>query len=239
MNTRNDKIEYVECPGFIAEIIRTNRKKSADLRVEAGEVSVVVPLQLPTERIEKLLKDKRRWILEKLTLQRAALPATDKAYVSGEAFSYLGKNYRLKVVRGAFQPVKLSQGRLVATLPEGSDKPHMVRNALVRWYRKQAEKRLQEKAQRYSELLQVNPKSVGIQTFKARWGSCSSEGDIRLNWKIILAPHSICDYVVAHELCHLIQHDHSPAFWKAVSRVMPEYGKHKEWLKQNAERLEV
>lgn len=230
--------EYLEANGFIAEVVRTARVKSADLRVEDGLVSVVVPKALPQERIEKLLHDKRRWIKEKLILHREAAPVSAKDFISGESFAYLGRNYRLKVEHGLFSPVKLLQGRLVVTVPHESE-PHIIRNALVRWYRRHAESKLQDKVSRYSKLVGAEPRSVGIKSFKSRWGSCSAKGDLLFNWRIVMAPNRICDYIVIHELCHLIQHDHSSKFWKEVERVLPDYAERKEWLKANSEMLRV
>ena len=226
--------EYIEGNGFIAEVIRTSRIKTADVRVEDGAVSIIVPKVLECERINQILNDKRQWIKNKIHLHREALPINAKDYVSGESFSYLGRNYRLKVSSGHFAPVKLIQGRLVVTAPNGSEQPHMIRNALVRWYRCRAEVKLQEKSKRYAAIIGVEPAGVGIKTFKSRWGSCSSKGKIDFNWKIIMAPNRIVDYVVVHELCHLKNHDHSPQFWKQVERVIPDYLDCKEWLKVNA-----
>lgn len=231
--------EYLQANGFIAEVIRTQRVKSVDIRVEEGTVSIIVPDQLPVDRITKLLKDKDRWIREKISLQHEALPTSCKQYISGESFSYLGRNYRLKVIDGPFAPVKLIEGRLVAALPSSQEQPHMIRNALIRWYRHHAEIKLKAKAQRYSSIVGVIPKSIGVRAFKSRWGSCSPAGQIDFNWKIIMAPNRIVDYVVIHELCHLIQHDHSPLFWKEVERAMPDYAECKEWLKMNAVKLDI
>ena len=85
----------------------------------------------------------------------------------------------------------------------------------------------------------VEPASAGIKTFKSRWGSCSTCGDITFNWKIIIAPNRIVDYVVVHELCQLKRHDHSPVFWKCVERVVLDYKECKFWLKQNGNGLEI
>ena len=106
--------------GFIAEVIRSSRKRTADIRVEDGAVSVVVPTELSIERIDSLLKTKRKWIKEKIALHREKTPVSDRQFVSGEAFSYLGRNYRLKVTKGNFAPVKLFQGRLLVSTPGGS-----------------------------------------------------------------------------------------------------------------------
>jgi len=85
----------------------------------------------------------------------------------------------------------------------------------------------------------VEPKSASIKSFKSRWGSCSPEGDLDFNWVVVMAPNRIVDYIVIHELCHSLHHDHSPKFWKEVERVMPDYKDHKEWLKVNGHKLVV
>ena len=225
--------EYREAKGFIAEVIRTERRKTADIRVEDGAVSVVVPTNLALSRIDELLKDKRTWIKEKIALHREAQPASEMQLVSGEAFSYLGRNYRLKVEEGVFQPVRLLKGRLVVTVPKGKDQPHMIRNALIRWYKKQAEQKMREKVERYAPIVGVEPTDVRIKTFKSRWGSCTAKGRLEFNWRVMMAPNRCVDYVVVHELCHLKRHDHSVEFWKEVGRVMPDYGVNKDWLKHN------
>lgn len=226
--------EYRDGNGFIAEIIRTSRRKTADIRVEEGAVSVVVPLNTSVERVDQLLLAKRSWIKEKMALQREMAPVSNRQFVSGEAFPYLGRNYRLNVQRGLFTPVKLLQGRLVVQTPKGSDQPHLIRNALVRWYKRQAEQKIREKVTRYAPLVGVKPSSVNIKTFKARWGSCTAKGGLEFNWKIMMATNRMVDYVVVHELCHLIHHDHSPEFWHEVARVMPDYQQCREWLRESS-----
>lgn len=231
--------EYFEQDGFVAEVIRTNRRKSADIRVEEGAVSIVVPSHTPCERIHQLLIAKRRWIKEKITLHQEMTPASSKRYVSGEAFSYLGRNYRLKVKSGNFAPVKLLNGRLLVTVPSGTEQPHMVRNALIRWYKRQAEQKLSEKVNRFAPTVGVEPAGVGIRAFKSRWGSCTAKGKLEFNWRIMMAPNRMVDYVVVHELCHLIRHDHSPEFWREMARVMPDYQDCREWLRDNAIKLSL
>ena len=231
--------EFIEQNGFIAEVIRTQRKKSASIKVEECAVKVIVPRDLPLERIEQLVQDKYRWIKGKLYIQSQVQPVAVKEFVNGEVFSYLARNYRLKINHGSYQPVKLINGRLVVTIPKDADSRNIIRNAIIRWYRARALERLKEKCVRYSQVVGQAPKSVDIKTFKSRWGSCSTDGKVLFNWKIMMAPNRIVDYVVAHELCHLLHHDHSPLFWKAVERVMPDYAECKEWLKVNGAGFEV
>ena len=117
--------------------------------------------------------------------------------------------------------------------------PGKVRDALTRWYRTHAEQKLQEKVERYAGVIGVSPAAVGFRTFKSRWGSCDSRGLVQFNWKIIIAPNRIVDYLVVHELCHLKQHNHSPRFWKCVESVFPGYRECREWLKQNGRLLQI
>ena len=231
--------EFVKGNGFFAEVIRTSRRKTASVKVDDGKVSVVVPEKLADSRIEELINKKTRWIREKLLIHHESRPFKPKEYVSGECFTYIGKNYRLKVEIDSTPSVKLIGGRLIVALPDGAKSDKKVRNALTQWYKEHAEKRLKQKAERYAKIIGVKPVSVGIKSFKSRWGSCSVKGDICFNWKIIIAPNRIVDYLVVHELCHLKRHDHSPEFWKCVERVIPDYLECKEWLKENGRGLTI
>ena len=231
--------EYRDGNGYIVEIIRANRRKTVDLRVEDGAVSIVVPHHVSLEKVTQIVTQKRAWIQEKLALHREAAPISDKEFVSGEAFPYLGRNYRLKVEQANFEPVRLVQGRLVVRVPQGSEQQHMVRNALVRWYKRQAEQKLREKVARFAPLVGVKPTAVNIRSFKSRWGSCTAQGKLEFNWQITMAPNRMVDYVVIHELCHLLHHDHSSAFWREVSRVMPDYAECRLWLRENGEHLRI
>ena len=232
-----DDGEYIECNGLVAEVIRTERKRTADIRVEEGAISVVVPITTSEGKITQILTDKRQWIQRKMLMQRDVMPASAKQFVSGEGFSYLGRNYRLKVHRGRFQPVKLINGQLTLTCPRGQKDKDLIKSSLIQWYKHQAELKITEKVKRYSDLVGVKPNGLGIKSFKSRWGSCSVKGKLDFNWKVMMAPNRIVDYVVVHELCHLKKHDHSPKFWKLVERVLPDYLDCKEWLKENATKL--
>lgn len=231
--------EYIEGNGFVAEIIRSHRKKTAQIKIEEGVVSVVAPKELSLDKIKILLKNKKKWIKEKQCIHQEAQHVSNKEFVSGEQFAYLGKHYKLKVITGPYKPVKLISGYLVTSTPNGSKEPHIIRNALIRWYKTKATERLNDKVNRLSTTIGVKPSSVSLQAFKSRWGSCTPSGELIFNWKIIMAPSSVCDYVVAHELCHLVHHDHSERFWKKLEQAMPDYQRQKEQLRDIAHRLDI
>lgn len=131
------------------------------------------------------------------------IPFKPKEYVTGESFTYPGKNYRLKLTDQGSEQVKLIGGRFVLganeNLPD-EQKDHFVRDELVPWYRVHAAQRLKEKTERYSRLIDAEPRCVSVKEYKTRWGSCSNKGEISYNWRIIIAPHRIVDYVVVHEI---------------------------------------
>ena len=233
------QLEFVKAHGFVAQVIRTDRRKTATVKVEEGKVSVVVPDSLPDTRIEDLVSRKSRWVREKLKIHENSIVVRPKEYVSGESFTYLGRNYRLKVKTAPETSVRLLGGRLVVALPGGANRPERVRIALTGWFREHAEVKLRDKVQRYAKIVGVSPSSIATRSYKSRWGSCSTKGDIMLNWRIIIAPNRVANYVVAHELCHLKRHDHSPQFWKCVERVIPDYLECKEWLRVNGRALVV
>ena len=161
--------------GYVAEIIRTSRRKTASIKVIEGNVSVIVPDALAIEKIESLLTKKHRWIKEKLALQEQVISIKPKEFVSGESFSYLGRNYRLKVIEGAYPAIKLYQGRFIVSVRDKTaNNTPAIKQLIIHWYKKHAESKLIEKTARYAKIIGVNPVSVGIKVFQSRWGSYSN-----------------------------------------------------------------
>lgn len=103
----------------------------------------------------------------------------------------------------------------------------------VQELKEQAREVLTKRTDYYKEILKVDYQRIRIGDQKTRWGSCSSRGTISYNWHLVLMPERIMDYVVVHELCHLVEMNHSPAFWKKVSEILPDYEERRKWLKEN------
>jgi predicted metal-dependent hydrolase len=130
--------------------------------------------------------------------------------------------------------VSLVGGYLRATVranEQGEKREARIKQYLQEWYRPRALEHLSTKARRYSEQIGVSPAGISVRDFTARWGSCHKNGSLVFNWNIIKAPHSIVDYVVIHELCHLLYPNHSKDFWRLVRRYDELHGDHREWLK--------
>ncbi len=228
---------------FTYEVIRSaRRKKSAAIQIKHGQVQILIPQRMTQAQVNDLVRRKTPWIEQKLKDIQQRPPIQPKHYVSGESFTYLGRHYRLKLTETDARQIQLQGGRLVLGLAKSlaqAEQESFVQNALLEWYIAQATEKLAEKTERYAKIIGVKPKSVQVKSYKSRWGSCSVKGDIAYNWKIIIAPHSIVDSVVIHELCHILHHNHSEAFWKTVERFDPEYQNHRQWLKTNGQTLRI
>jgi predicted metal-dependent hydrolase len=226
--------------GFVAEIIRSSKRKTSAIKIQKGKVFVMVPERLSITIIESLITEKSRWIKEKLAIQKEIIAIKPKEFVSGEAFFCLGISHPLKIESGLYPAIQLHQDELVVSVRDKTaDNAQAIKQLLIKWFKQKSEVSLKDKTEHYSKIIGVNPSSVTIKSFKARWGSCSVTAGIQYNWKIIIAPDRIVDYVVIHELCHILHHNHSPAFWKTVERYCHDYRDCSAWLKINGARLDI
>jgi len=204
---------------FTVNVIYRARTKSAEITIEDEVVNVIVPNSLTENQIRRLITKRLAWIKKTMVAQAKAGKPKVVEYVNGESFPYLGKNYRLKIEKGHEPDAKLKSGYLWVTADNTED----IKEAIKQWYFRLAQKRLVEKTTRFSKMLGVSPRSVSIKDFKTKWGSCSKNGDIAYNWKIIMTSNNLVDYVVIHELCHLKELTHSVRFWKLLERHKPDW----------------
>lgn len=220
----------------------SRRRKTVAVAVEAdGEVRVRAPLEVPTAKIDAIVRKKARWILERRRRQEDLPPAPERReMVSGETFLYLGRQYRLKVLPGESAPARLRGAWLEvgggAGLT-GEERTAEVRRRLVAWYRFHAAHRLPERVTELWPLVGVEPAGVWIREPRRRWASCDARGGLRFNWRIVQAPRRLVDYVVVHELVHLVHAEHGPEFWAALGHAMPDYEARREALRHLGRRL--
>ena len=210
--------------------------KNITLKVKpSGEVILTAPKMTSDEHIKFIIKKRAKWI-EKKKEFFASFETIKKEYVSGEDFKYLGRSYRLKVIESKKEAVKLQRGYLEIYVKNKNDLKRK-QNLVYEWYYEKALLHFFNILQEFNKIVKQEIKDIKIRQMKTRWGSCSSEKNLNFNWKLILAPPEVLDYVVVHELCHLKEMNHSKAFWNEVEKVMPEYETYKLWLKENGWRL--
>ncbi|MBL4614112.1 MAG: M48 family metallopeptidase [Magnetovibrio sp.] len=185
-------------------------------------------------KVDEVVRKRVRWIRRQIrffeTFEPRALPRT---YVAGESHLYLGRNYRLSFVDNA-QEVKLVRGRFLVPKREGG--VDTAQNLLDTWYREKAKitfSAIYENAWRNFPITGLSKPSVNIRKLKTRWGSLSKAGTLTLNIALIKVPKDCIEYVIVHELCHLMHHDHSSAFYDLLERVMPEWERRKRKLEMS------
>lgn len=212
-------------------IRRSMRRRTMQITVErSGELIISAPHEVDAVQLRAFVEEKRFWIYTKLAeKERLQRLVPRKEYVDGEGFLYLGRSYRLKLVDEQSVPLKLTGGRftlLRAALPEA-------REHFIRWYSERARKWLYSRVTDYQTRMEIEPAGVKVQELGYRWGSCGKGNWLYFHWKTILLPARIADYVAVHEIAHLHEPHHTPAFWLRVDRAMPDYLQRKSWLAEH------
>ncbi|MFO7626919.1 MAG: SprT family zinc-dependent metalloprotease [Candidatus Fermentibacteraceae bacterium] len=198
-------------------------RKRITIRIRPdGRVRVTAPLSAEKGFVQKVLLEKSRWIARHLE-RLAVAPPIPTIYKPGAMHYFLGSPFTLVAVRANRPGVALEDGRLLVSSPAPED-PEALETALRRWYRKQAEPIIGERLSVWSPRLPLLPDhEVRFRWMRSRWGSCSRSNALVFNTQLVKAPLSCIDYVVVHELCHTIHHDHGPGFKHLLDTVMPDW----------------
>jgi predicted metal-dependent hydrolase len=236
LNYGNDEVEY--------SVVEDGRLRSR-VRIHVnpdGQVQVERPPGVGPEEVQLAVQKRSRWILRHLNTAKAGKKhALPRRYISGECHFYLGRRHKLIVVetKRMASEVRLWRGRIEVSLPVAD--PAAVRRRLRAWYRERATiyfaNKLSDLASRFDRI--VTTPSFRLLTMEKRWGSCSPAGQISLNPSLIKAPVHCVEYVLLHELCHLLEHNHSKQFYALLDRQLPEWKASKRELDSLAEQLLV
>lgn len=219
----------------IDEIIRSNRRTIALVVTADAKLIVRAPYNTSTDYIKDLVEKKGKWITEKKqTIARRNEVHKEKQFTNGEGFMFLGNNYKLEISKEE-QQVVLKNGKLI--LPE--TELSIAGEKIIQWYKHEAKKVIQERVEYYSQLTGLKYNSLRITDAKRRWGSCGPKGTLNFTWRLVMAPLSVIDYVVAHELSHIEFADHSKDFWIRVRTIMPDFEKQRKWLEENQKILDL
>ena len=217
----------------VDQVIRSKRKTLALIVKPDGSLLVRAPLRTPGYVIQEFVEKNRGWIESKQATARAALPPVPRQYGHGELFLYLGTTYPLEMVAGQSEPLRLDDGIFKLALSHHSD----AESAFERWYREQSKQLVSARVEFFTRQYDFHYQRVGITSARTRWGSCSATGSLSFSWRLILAPLTVVDYVVVHELVHTVFHNHSKQFWGRVGAIMPDYQEHRRWLREHGRRL--
>lgn len=224
------------------QLLRSDQRRTADIVIERnGQISVRAPVHLSEDQADAVVESRRLWIYRNLAEWRD-LNATRvvREWVNGEGFLYLGSSYRLLLAQEQDEPVKLKDGRfsLLRKIVECGGE-QAAKHAFEKFYAEKGLERIQKRVAYFAPKVGVVPSSIEVREIGYRWASCASDGRLSFHWKCMMASPKVIDYIVVHELCHLIHRDHTDAFWNEVDKVMPDYGERKMWLRENGASFEI
>jgi predicted metal-dependent hydrolase len=215
------------------EVRRSDEATEPRIDVDIRGVTVVLPTS-STERPVDLLEDNAAWVVEKqreFDRHREQIP--NREFENGESFPYLGDEYEVVVERRSTSMVGDGTLRLAKHHVDDTS----IERALETLYRRKARETFEEIADEYAAQIGVEYEQIEIRNQRTKWGSCSTNGTLGLNWRLMMAPRNVVEYIVIHELAHLRETNHSDAFWSLVAQHDPDYETHAQWLDENSARL--
>jgi predicted metal-dependent hydrolase len=217
-------------------------RRTTDIVIERdGTICVRPPSSLTLEQIDQTVLRKRLWIYRNLAEWRDLNAArVVREWVSGESCLYLGSSYRLELVTEQTEALKLKDGRFHLRRDvvdaAGAQAAH---EAFRTFYSDKGQQRLLQRVPFFAARVGVSPGTVAVRDLGFRWAACMPSNELHFHWKCFMAPLKVIDYIVVHELCHLLHRDHCTAFWDELDKVMPDWMERKEWLRLRGASFEL
>lgn len=212
------------------------RRKGIRITIERDRSVVVhAPVGTSTAVIERAVDGQRINILRRVNhIQKYPTPRPINEFVSGESLLFLGRTYPLTVTDEPIERIRFDEHFYISR----ANQPQA--NNLIRaWYQQQARVWLTPRIELYANRLGVVYQKIRVTDLRFRWGSCTSQNNLHFNWRLIKAPMRVVEYIIVHELVHLLEPNHTPAFWNIVAVQLPDYEKAKVWLREYGHQLEV
>ncbi len=216
------------------EKIRLLRQRRASISLQVtrdGEVVVKAPYLVPQFLINQFVASKKEWI-EKSLAKLAAHRPKKKTYIPGEEFFYLGLSHRLEFHAGTQIVAKNN----VLYFPKALQ--FRIKKELESWFKKQAENLITQRVSYHAKKMKASYKDIFFSDTSSKWGTCFADNTLQFNWRLIMAPLLVIDYVVIHELTHISEKNHQDSFWRRVRLFTPAYKQHRKWLEQNGHLLQ-
>lgn len=222
------KLEYT--------VVRSTKRRKLTITVERDRrVVVSAPQGVSDEKIREVVESKRQWLYEKTRHAQKYNPPhpPGKELVNGESALYLGRQYRIELVQNGMAEIRFEQRFLVPMRLAGERK-----KVLRDWYKDRAKEKILPRVKKFAKDLGVEYANARIVDNRYRWGSCTTRDNIHFNWRLIKAPMIVVDYVIIHELAHLLEANHTPRFWNIVRAQTPNMDKARQWLREHGQILE-
>ena len=232
------KIPSLFGPNINIDIHHTLSLKLISIKIHKNSIKITTPFLLSNKKIEEFLLKKYTWIKKQLLIQSNIQPLIKKEYVNGEKFLYFGEAYNLKISGGDKYSIKI-EGNFLIVMVKDIQNISKIKRLIKKWLHDQSTSYFNKKTFYFAEKNKLNLRSVKVREYKSRWGSCSINGDISFNWRLIMAPHHIIEYVIIHELMHIREHNHSSRFWDLVKSQYSNSKDAKQWLIYNGNTLNI
>jgi len=229
--------ETLEVGGLTCEVRRSLRRKTLGLTVDrGGELRIHAPESATDYELAKWTRSKLLWVHRTLARKEALAPKVrTPEFVSGENFSYLGRNYRLKIVREPAEPLRFDGKYFwLAEDARGEAERHF-----RRWYMRTGRGWLSERMVALARKTGTEASRIEVRDLGFRWGSCGKNGVLLFNWRLLQLPVRLIDYIIVHELVHLREPYHNPEFWQAIDRALPAWRQRKDALRSDGARFLV
>lgn len=219
------------------EIKLSQRRKTLSIFIERnGSVCVLAPESLSKEEIKQAVKAKEYLIFKKLTKWKELNQGKVKReWVNGQLFMYLGRNYRLNLVEHQSESLLLKNGYFNLQKNKLDDAVKV----FTEFYKKKGQIKIKERLDLFQKRFHKKPKGIKILDLQNRWASWTPNGNLNFHWKCMMAPVSVLDYIVVHELIHLKHPNHSKDFWDELEKLMPVYQENKKWLEQHGVKMDL
>lgn len=222
--------------------IKYKNRSSFQIFIDSyGKVEIHAPKKTPDEKVLELLEHNWGPILEKIKEMKASLEGQQKkVYENDETFLYLGKSYPIVIThnQNIEKDIVIFEGeKLQLTVKQMDD--GKIKQALQHFYHQQCKSLVEASISNYQSYFKSKPRSIRISDSKTTWGTCDSNKKLTFNWKLAMAPIEVIDYVVVHEMCHMVHLNHDRSFWRLVGSIMPNYKEKEQWLARSNWKMTV
>jgi predicted metal-dependent hydrolase len=218
--------------------LRRSKRRSIGFMIDDGGLRITAPKWVTLGEIESAIREKQRWILSKLMEQRERAGRRlqpEMTWQDGATLPYLGQLVTLRILPAQAANICYDEQRLELTVCLPADaSEQQLKDRVLGWLQGEATRLFAERLPLYAEKLGVRYTSFSLSSAKTQWGSCTADGRIRLNWRLMHFPLQQVDYVIAHELAHLREMNHSPRFWSTVQSIFPEFKSARKALRDHA-----
>jgi len=220
----------------IEKVIKSNRKTFCIEIDDYGKIILRIPKNSSDLEIEKFLNKHKKWIYKKLkVIEKREIELYPKKFIEGEMFLFLGNFYKLKIVKNQKGKIMLNNNEMNISDKYKTD----IRKVIIEFYKKKAFEIISDRVNFYSKKYGYDYNKIKITSANKRFGSCTNKGNLNFTFRLIMVPIEVIDYVVVHELVHLVDKTHKKSFYEKVEKILPDYKKRIKWLNDNSYLLKI